>query len=390
MRMWKVFIKSLREQARDLLTLSLSLVLAPCFVFLYWLFFPSGGSTTYDVMVLNNDKVVISSDGSAISASEDLIDALLEVTYTGGQPILDIKLVDDQALAEAKLKDRKTEVLLIIPETFSETILAFQMGMEVEPVTVTFIGDLTNPYYAIAAVMANAGLENYVQFVTEDVRPIQVNEIPLGDSAGRTEFEIYVPGMLLFAIVVLVFQASMVIAYEVESGTLQRLKITKVTTFELLGGISASVIVIGVINLLLAFGTAVALGFHSHGPLWVAILIGVITTISVIGVGLMVAAFSKTVSQAFIIANFPLVFFMFFTGVAFPIPGVALFTLGDHIIGLYDILPPTHAVVALNKVMTLGAGLKDVAFELIALVILSILYFALGVWLFNRNQMKAI
>jgi ABC-2 type transport system permease protein len=182
----------------------------------------------------------------------------------------------------------------------------------------------------------------------------------------------------------------MVIAYEVESGTLQRLKITKVTTFELLGGISASVIVIGVINLLLAFGTAMALGFHSHGPLWVAILIGVITTISVIGVGLMVAAFSKSVSQAFIIANFPLVFFMFFTGVAFPIPGVALFTLGDHIIGLYDILPPTHAVVALNKVMTLGAGLKEVTFELIALVILSILYFALGVWLFNRNQMKAI
>ena len=390
MRMWKVFIKSLREQARDLLTLSLSLVLAPCFVFLYWLFFPSGGSTTYDVMVLNNDKAVISSDGSTISASEDLLDALLEVTYTNGQPILNIKLVDDQSLAEAKLKDRKTEVLLIIPETFSETILAFQMGMEVEPVTVTFIGDLTNPYYAVAAVMANAGLESYVQFVTEDIRPIQVNEIPLGDSAGRTEFEIYVPGMLLFAIVILVFQASMVIAYEVESGTLQRLKITKVTTFELLGGISASVIVIGVINLLLAFGTAVALGFHSHGPLWVAILIGVITTISVIGVGLMVAAFSRTVSQAFIIANFPLVFFMFFTGVAFPIPGVALFTLGDHTIGLYDILPPTHAVVALNKVMTLGAGLKEVTFELLALVILSILYFALGVWLFNRNQMKEI
>lgn len=390
MRMWKVFIKSLREQARDLLTLSLSVVLAPCFVFLYWLFFPSGGSTTYDVMVLNNDKLIIDADGRPFSASEDLIDALLEVTYTNGQPILDIKLVDDQALAEAKLKDRKTEVLLIIPETFSETILTFQSGMEVEPVTVTFIGDLTNPYYAVAAVMANAGLENYVQFVTEDIRPIQVNEIPLGDSAGRTEFEIYVPGMLLFAIVILVFQASMVIAYEVESGTLQRLIITKVTTFELLGGISTSVIVIGVINLLLAFGTAVALGFHSYGPLWVAILIGVITTISVIGVGLMVAAFSKTVSQAFIIANFPLVFFMFFTGVAFPIPGVALFTLGDHTIGLYDILPPTHAVVALNKVMTLGAGLKEVTFELIALVILSILYFALGVWLFNRNQMKAI
>jgi ABC-2 type transport system permease protein len=317
-----------------------------------------------------------------------LIEALLVVTYADGQPILEIELVDDQTKAQAKLQDRKKEVLLIIPETFSETILAFQKGKEVEPVVVTFIGDLTNPYYSIAAVMANAGFESYVQFITAEERPILVDEIPLGDSGGRTEFEIYVPGMLLFAIVVLVFQASMVIAYEVESGTLKRLIITKVTTFELLGGISSSVIVIGVINLLLAISTAVALGFTSHGPLWVAILVGVITTVSVIGVGLMIAAYSKTVSQAFIIANFPLMLFMFFTGVAFPIPAVPLFTIGNHTYGLYDILPPTHAVVALNKVMSLGAGLNEVAFELVALVILSVFYFALGVWFFKRNHMK--
>ena len=389
MKLWKVFLKSLREQARDLLTLSLSVILAPCFVILYWLFFPSSGSTMYDVLVINNDLAIEMGDGSSFSAGEDLIKALLEVTYADGQPILDINLSDDKYTALAKLEDRKVEVLLIIPETFSETVLAFQEGQEVEPAAVTFMGDLTNPYYPIAAVMANAGLESYVQFITAEERPILVEEIPLGDSEGRTEFEIYVPGMLMFAIVILVFQASMVIAYEVEAGTLKRLIITKVTTFELLGGISSSVIVIGVINFLLAVFTAVALGFTSHGPMWIAILIGVITTVSVIGVGLMVAAFSKTVSQAFIIANFPLVMFMFFTGVAFPVRALPLFTLGNHTYGLYDIFPPTHAVVALNKVMTLGAGLNEVGFELTALVILSVIYFALGVWLFKRNHMKA-
>lgn len=327
-------------------------------------------------------------DGSTFSAGDDLITALLDATYTDGQSMLDLKLVTELSEAEAKLNDGKTEVLLIIPQVLSETIIAYQMGQEVEPAAVTFIGDLTIPYYAVAAVMANSGLESYIQFVTEEVRPIRVEEIPLGDSAGRTEFEIYVPGMLLFAIVILVFQASMVIAYEVESGTLKRLQITNVTTFELLGGISASVIVVGVISLLLAFATAVALGFHSHGPLWVAMLVGVITTISVIGVGLMIAAFSKTVSQAFIIANFPLVFFMFFTGVAFPIPGIPLFNIGGYSIGVYDILPPTHAVVALNKVMTLGAGFNDVVFELATLSFLSIIYFALGIWLFKRYHLK--
>jgi len=387
-RFWSVFVKSLREQARDILTLSLSLVLAPCMVLLYSLFFSSGGSTSYDVLVINHDRAVMLDDGTVLSAGEDLIAALEEVTYTDGQPILDIEMASDRSEAEAELEDRKAEVLLIIPEALSATILQAREGESFDPVEVMFIGDLTNPYYAVAAIMASAGLDNYVQLVTEATRPVEISEIPLGDSAGRSEFEIYVPGMLVFAIIILVFEASMVVAYEVESGTLKRLKITKLSAIELLGGISASVIVVGVVSLLLAFYAAVGLGFRSYGPLWVAVLIGAITCVAVIGVGMMVAALSKTVSQAFIIANFPLVLFMFFTGAVFPIPGVPLFTIGEHTIGLYDFLPPTHAVQALNKVLTLGAGLQEVTFELAALVSLSVLYFLIGVWMFRRRHMK--
>jgi len=304
------------------------------------------------------------------------------------QPILDISFVEDRAEGEALLRDKKAEVLLVMPDDFSETMLAVEQGGPYTPAEVTFIGDLTNPYYAVAGVMANAGLEQYIKLVTREVPPVTVNEIPLGDSAGRTEFEIYVPGMLVFSIVILVFQASMVVAYEVESGTLKRLKLSQVSEFQLLGGISVSVLLIGVVSFLLAVAAAVALGFTSYGPLWLAILIGMITCIAVIGVGMIVAAFSKTVSQAFIIANFPLVFFMFFTGVAFPVRGVTLFTMLGHTISLYDILPPTHAVKALNKVLTLGAGFNEVLFELAVLSLLSVIYFIIGVWLFRRQHMR--
>jgi ABC-2 type transport system permease protein len=71
------------------------------------------------------------------------------------------------------------------------------------------------------------------------------------------------------------------------------------------------------------------------------------------------------------------------------VPRVSLFSLGGRTIGLYDILPPTHAVVALNKVLTLGAGLGDVAYELTALLVLSVIYFAAGVWLFQRAHLRA-
>ena len=114
----------------------------------------------------------------------------------------------------------------------------------------------------------------------------------------------------------------------------------------------------------LTFATAVGFGFRSQGPLWLALVVTVITSLSIIGIGLLVACFSKTVSQAFVIANFPLGFLMFLTGAAFPLPRLTLFTLFGRGFALPDLLPPTHAVVALNKIFTLGSGLQGVAFEL--------------------------
>jgi hypothetical protein len=71
------------------------------------------------------------------------------------------------------------------------------------------------------------------------------------------------------------------------------------------------------------------------------------------------------------------------------VPPVNLFSIAGRSISLYDILPPTHAVVALNKILTLGAGLGEVAYELGALVILSAIYFVFGVWLFRRMHLQS-
>jgi len=80
---------------------------------------------------------------------------------------------------------------------------------------------------------------------------------------------------------------------------------------------------------------------------------------------------------------------MFFSNVIYPLPKVILFTLSGHEIGLYDILPSTHAVAALNKILTLGASLNEVFFELAALTLLSALYFSIGVWLFKRFHLQS-
>jgi len=338
MKILKIFWKSLKEQARDWSTMSLSLIIGPFFVLLYWLMIPSG-STAYGVMVLNQD---IGSSGA------DTIAVMETLSYASGDPLLDVTTVTDREEAETLLQDRDAEVLIIIPEDFSETLLTASLGDESATSAITLVGDLTNPYYAVGAIMASSAIDEYVQHITSETRPITIEEIALGASGGRSEFDLYVPGT----------------------------------------GISLSTILLGIIALLLTFLVAMALGFESQGPIWAAMLIGSITAIAVVGVGLIVAAFSKTVSQAFIIANFPLIFFMFFSGAVFPLPRIRLFEVAGRVISLYDVIPSTHAVVALNKILTLGAGLIDVPYELVSLVVLSALYFAIGIWLFHQRHMR--
>ena len=385
MRLMRVFAKTLREQRRDLLALGATVAFAPFFVLLYWLFLPSG-STTYSVLVLDQDAPVVLAGGSTLDAGSQLTTALRGVKYPNGGPLLKVEVITDRAEAEAHLRDREAALLLVVPSDLSRALAG--QGDASGPAQVVFVGDLANPTYSVTSAVVAEVLRGYVGAVTGVEPPVQAVEQPLVGSSGRTEFENYVPGLLVFAVIMLVFIAAMAVAREVEGGTLRRLQLTRMNSFDFLGGVSAAIVVVGVIAVILTFATAVALGFHSQGPLWVAIVVGAVTALGVIGTGLMVACFSRNVTQAYLIGSFPMGLFMFFSGAVFPMPKVKLFECAGHTVGAYDFLPPTQAVVALNKVLTLGAGLSDVTYELTALLLLSVLYLAAGVWLFGRMQLR--
>ncbi len=383
MKLLPVFLKSAREQRRDLWVIGLSLAFAPLFVFIYWLMTGGTGSTSYGVLVINQDV-----PAGGLSAGAGVAQALRKMAYQNGSPLLKVTETGDRAKAEMRLRNREAAALVIIPLDFSEKLAAFRAGDRSASAELTFIGDLTNPTYTVAAVLAMTAADGYLQGLTGAPRPVEWVEIPLGASAARTEFENYVPGLLVLAVVLMVFQAAMTPARDIESGALKRLRLTRLTAFDYLAGTSLWLALVSVLAVLLTFGTAVAFGFRSQGPLGLAILMVILTSFSIIGIGLIVACFSKTVSQAFVIANFPLGFLMFLTGAAFPLPRFTLFSLFGRGFALPDLLPPTHAVVALNKIFTLGAGLGEVTFELAALVVLTALYFGAGVWLFQRTQMR--
>jgi ABC-2 type transport system permease protein len=284
------------------------------------------------------------------------------------------------------LKNRKAAAMLVFAPDFSESIRAGRpLGVE----QVTLIGDLNNPYYTPAAVFSNTAVDSYVRETAGQTSPILIAERPLGGSANLTEFEIYVPGLLIAAGTLMLFSIAIALTRLIESGAVRRLTLTRMTSFDLLGGISAIYVLVSLASVALSFALATALGFRSEGPLWVGMLICAVTGVSVIGVGLITACFCSSTTRAAIVVNFPLLLLLFFSGAVFPIGNPRIFQIGERSIGLFDILPQTHATAALNKVLSLGMGIGDIGFELAALAVLTILYFAVGVIVFRARHLRA-
>ena len=136
---------------------------------LYWLWIPSG-STTYTVLVMDQDDGVQLADGSTWSASAEAVQAIEGVTYADGNPMLITRAVDGQDEAEALLKNRSGIVFVTFSEDFSRSVQAVREGDQSTSVPIIFGGDLTNPYYPIAAI-----LERILQ---RDYAPADSNAAP--------------------------------------------------------------------------------------------------------------------------------------------------------------------------------------------------------------------
>jgi len=130
------------------------------------------------------------------------------------------------------------------------------------------------------------------------------------------------------------------------------------------------------------------LGFHNRGSLWLAMLAGVLLSFSAIGPGLIVACLVSDDSQALNIGGSLSMIGVFLTGAWFPMPASPLFSLGGHEINIYDAIPATHGMLALQRVLVGGAGFGEVSFRLAALFILSLIVFAAGVITFSRIKLN--
>jgi ABC-2 type transport system permease protein len=375
----------MKEQLRSYWILLLSLSMGPFFIFVYFLIMESS-KTHFTVVVANNDTGV-TVNNEPINYGNQLISYLKDFKADTVAVPFTVSELSQQAGLE-RVKNKKADALIIIHDSFSQGLQKSLSDDSASGPAIEFVGDLTNTNYLLSAVWANEIINEYALQTSRKKRIIQVKETPLGSSASLGGFDMMVPGILIVSLIMLMFTASIAFVSEVENKTIMRLKLSKLTAFEFIGGISIVQLCVGITSVFLTLLTAMVLGFQYTGSISIMIVIAGFTSLSIIAFSLIIAALTKSANEVLVVGNFPMFLFMFFTGAAFPFNTEALFTIAGYPINVQGLMTPTHAISALNKTFIMNMDVSSIIPEIIAIVALTILYFTIGAVIFKHRHLK--
>jgi ABC-2 type transport system permease protein len=353
------------EFLRDPTLLALTLLTPVAFILITYIGY---GNTpklaTYPILIVDERQ-------DADSAA--LLDALRAQRYPDDRPTFTLTLADDSTSADALLKAKNADALLVVSSGENG---AFH---------VTLRGDGTSMRFIAASTLLDDVLTPFLADLTGTPRMFNLVETPSLPTAPASEFDAYTPGMIIFAVLMLIPQTAMLVGREMRTGTLRRLQISRLRMSELLAGVGLAQMLVAAVQVIIMFAAALALGFRNQGSLALALLIGLLLSFGAVGWGLVVACFVRTDSDALNVGSVVTMVQVFLSGAFFAMASPALLSVGGHAISLFDLIPATHGMLALQQVMIGGAGLEQVAFRLAMMAALSILTLAAGLVVFGRR-----
>ena len=164
-----------------------------------------------------------------------------------------------------------------------------------------------------------------------------------------------------------------------KSGFLKRLHATPLTAFEFLSAqVLSRLLLILFVTAVLYIGISLIIGFHNAGNIVLLLLVAVLGALSMIALGLTIAArFSseELVGGLLNLLTWPM---MLLSGVWFSLEGSPRWVQW-----IAHVFPLTHALEAARAVMLDGAGLGAIAPNLMYLAATALAFLAFGAWSFR-------
>jgi len=389
MRIWSLLRKTLLETLRDWKVLILILTFAPFFLFLMHVYL-DGSVDPFELVVTNQDLGADAANGQRIGVGADLIRRLEGLKGGEGQRVFRIRAEANLEKAKRLAESGSADLSVHIPPEFSQALSDHREKSGEVPVVITSFGNPSNPRYLTAAVWFDVEAYGFTGEYVGVEEPLEIRLETLGGGdAGLSGFDLYVPALLSLSLMMLMFSAAGALIREKDKGTLVRLRLSDTTTFEWFSAVSVTQVLIGTLGLGLSFATATALGYRSSGSLPLLVVMGIISALSIMSVGVVVAAGLRSNFDLMTIGSFPFFLLMFFSGGMLPLPEWRLFRLGSITFAVNDVLPTSHSISAFEKILNHQATWDELIFEFAAISVLTVIFFSLGSWAFSRRHMTA-
>jgi ABC-2 type transport system permease protein len=441
-------IKALKQTIRDRRSLFFLLLFPVVFMIIFAFAFgsPSSlgtGTAPHEIAVINLDggaTVSINNTTQHVNDGANFTQLLENITYaqTDTHMFTLNNVSADQA--QTMLKSRGLDAVITIPENFSQAVVALanasaraettsDIGLRVIngstaqlPVNTTLPkqsnvtaqviveGDTGSAAFGAAQGLVFNVLQQYQgQIQATAIRQVDATLAqnqslsnasidyisaavqPLTGTRSLTLFDYQAPGLIVFALLMQVSSVAQDLTRESDRGTLGRLKLSNMRSFDLLFGTLLTWIIIAVAQILLLLGVAVALGFSWAGganSIGLAVLVGIIGGIASISLGLLLAAFTTNERQAAQLGVLIAVPVSFLTGAFFPLPNEILGTAFGTTFQVYDLLPWTQVADALRQVLIYGSDLGAVAVYVGFAIVLTAILFVVGVISYSRVRLR--
>lgn len=319
---------------------------------------------------------------------EELIDIITAAEFDG-KPTFDVRITSEPSLAAISLREHKAALLMDIPPDFSEQLTALQADPGAQPPVVTLHGDSTSDAYRLAESILQDTVRVFSrQAIGQPAYLLDVNYQFLEGTGTMNDFQVGVPGLIVFGVMFTTVSTAMTLVREEVNHTIQRLRLSAAKAWEMLLGVGLAQMVLAAMIVPFTFYCAIWMGFHNQGSMLWSVLVGLLYAVSSIGLGLITACFARNDGEAANLAAIIGVMSVLLSGAMYPMPQMPLFTIAGQTVQVYDILPPAHATVALQRILLFGERPGDFLYPLISLAVLGGLTLTVGVVLYRRLRLK--
>ncbi len=327
-----------------------------------------------------------------------------------------VKLVDTRKEGEELIKNEEAVCMVVIPGNFSSAIqgnidlavveevrahgmMINMTSTEYAHATLDMSGALGNFDYSFAASLVQGqllgsinGLYASVRYVVGSSFPggpvvlkggsVQAQYVSVGDTEEFTVFDWQAPGIVVFALMMTAIYVAITLSMEIKNRTLQRLRLTKMTALDMMGGTTLRWLFVGVLQTVILIAILLAIGTRISGELAITMvymfMIALVAVLASIALGLIISSFVEDPEQAGNIGTAFVVPMSFLTGAFFPMD-----------LAFAQVLPWTQAANALKQTMLYADWAQANVHILYALAGATALFIA-GVLIFKKKRLETM